>query len=105
MKNITLLYRGSEQGFTIANFHKLCDGQTQTITICENTYGKKFGGYVSIAWNSTGSFIADTTGKQFVFSLCNNHKFTQSTISNSIFCHSSIGPTFGNTTVPDFYIA
>ena len=80
----------------------MCDTQTQTITFCETTYGKKIGGYTPFGWNSGGAYNVDSTGKSFTFSLSNNHKFVQQSIAQSVYCHSSYGPTFGGH---DMYIS
>jgi len=47
-----------------------------------------------MAWKSTANYTQDTSGKQFVFSLSNNHKFVQSTITQSVYCNVGNGPTF-----------
>ena len=104
IKSVKLLFRGSQNNFSAGSFHTVCNGQGQTITICENTYGKKFGGYTPLAWNSNGAYYTDSTYKSFTFSLSNNHKFvSEASSTNHQYCHSIQGPTFGDG--HDIYIA
>lgn len=103
IKSVKLLFRASQNNFTVANFHNTCNGQGQTITICENTYGKIIGGYTPLAWNSNGAYQVDGTMKSFTFSLTNNHKFVVQGNANHVYGNSSYGPTFSNH--HDFYIA
>ena len=48
-----LLYRGSECGYAAEAFHKRCDNRGPTLTICKSEYGKIFGLYTDIPWEST----------------------------------------------------
>ena len=48
-----MLYRGSECGFSAEAFHKRCDNRGPTLTICKSEYGKVFGLYTDIPWEST----------------------------------------------------
>ena len=97
IKSVKLLFRASQNNFSAGNFHNACNGHGQTITFCENTYGKKFGGYTPLAWNSNGTYYADSTYKSFTFSLSNGHKLvSDASSSNHQYCNSSYGPTFGN---------
>jgi len=68
-KTFSLLWRGSRDGFDVAAFHRLCDGQANTVTVIKNTNGFIFGGFTSIPWSSTGGYKADNTA--FLFSLIN----------------------------------
>ena len=104
IKSVKLLFRASQNNFSAGNFHNACNGHGQTITLCENTYGKKFGGYTPLAWNSNGTYYTDSTYKSFVFSLSNNHKFVpDASSSNHQYCGSGYGPTLGDG--HDIYIA
>ena len=47
-----LIYRGSEDGFTAAVFHKKCDQKGPTLIIIKSDKGKIFGGFTDIDWNS-----------------------------------------------------
>jgi hypothetical protein len=107
-KQWTLLYRGSDHGFNSSNFHSKCDGKSNTITIILTTVGFIFGGLTPITWDSSNSWKTDARGQSFLFSVKNPHNRDFGRIGlqnqqNAIFCHSSHGPTFGNSY--DLYIA
>jgi hypothetical protein len=94
----SLLYRGTRDGFSAANFHSKCDGHKNTLTIIKahgSTY--IFGGFTSIGWDSSGLYKSDPNA--FLFSLTNRDnqpfKMTQIYTTQSIYCQSSYGPTFG----------
>jgi hypothetical protein len=42
---LSLLYRGSRDGFRGADFHAKCDDKGATVTIVKSTEGRIFGGY------------------------------------------------------------
>ena len=97
-KQFKLLYRATRDGFAASAFHAKCDNQPKTLTIVKTDGGYIFGGYTSVAWDSTGVYKADP--KAFLFSLINAHSAPQLMPvqvgdTNSIFCNASNGPTFG----------
>ena len=53
LENISLLYRGSRDGFKASDFHRLCDNKGETLVIIKSTDNYIFGGYTSINWEST----------------------------------------------------
>ena len=109
--NISLLYRGSRDGFKSSIFHSLCDNQGETLVIIKSTDKYIFGGYTSISWNSTkwnGKCGQDNNarrkgeGLEFVFSLKNPHDIPPSKfniqkkwLDHSICCDINLGPIFG----------
>ena len=111
LKNISLLYRGSRDGFKSSDFHRLCDNQGETLVIIKSTDNYIFGGYTSISWNSTkwngkcgSNNNARRKGKglEFIFTLKNPHnippsKFNiqKSWLDHSICCDINLGPIFG----------
>ena len=71
--NFTLLYRGSSDGFRAADFHRKCDGHSNTLTIISPKDSFNiFGGYTSAAWNSTKEWKSDPSA--FIFSLFNKRQ-------------------------------
>jgi len=60
-KSFSLLWRGSRDGFDKEDFHRLCDGKVNTVTVIKNTNGFIFGGFTSIPWSSSGASIADSS--------------------------------------------
>jgi hypothetical protein len=100
-KQWRLLYRGSRDGFCASNFHNNCDGQSNTITIILTNKGFIFGGFSSLAWDSSGQWKADNARKSFVFSIRNPHNITDKKFSlinptHTIGCISYYGPLFGS---------
>jgi hypothetical protein len=63
---LELLYRGSRDGFSGNAFHKKCDGKEGTLTLIK-VKDYVFGGYTSVAWDSTGKWKSDS--EAFIFSL------------------------------------
>jgi hypothetical protein len=102
-KRITLLYRGSRDGFQDSSFHSRCDGKPHTITIIETTKGFIFGGYTPIAWeSSTMAYKADDSLTSFIFTLKNARntsprlfELKSNCKQSAIYCYSHYGPTFG----------
>jgi len=94
-----LLYKATKDGFGAAQFHKLCDGKGETVSVIKSTNGYIFGGYTPRSWNQTGSYEYDATA--FLFSLVNAQKkplkFDQNTVYGqySQLGSASYGPTFG----------
>jgi hypothetical protein len=78
-KHFTLLWRGSRDGFHCWDFHRLCDGRPNTLTVILDTDGNIFGGFTPLEWESrtwkrVGSCDkADTSLKSFIFTLKNPH--------------------------------
>src|SRR2546421_12204947 len=66
-----LLLRGSRDGFTPSDFHRLCDNKGPTITVIkvQNT-GQLVGGYTPAAWHSSAGQYEKAVGT-FIFSLGN----------------------------------
>jgi hypothetical protein len=96
-----LLYRGSRDGFTSSNFHSKYDGQSPTVTIILTTKNFIFGGFTPIAWDSSGSYKADSSQQSFLFSIKDSRNsaprsFPLANSSKAIYCHSLYGPTFGS---------
>ena len=103
-KNITseLLFRTSVDGDNSNNFHNKCNEKGPTITFIKTSVGKRIGGFTMISWDSSGSYKKDLDA--FIFSLDTCQKFVQwRNFGDSIYCHSSYGPTFGDG--HDLYIA
>jgi len=98
--NTTLLYSASRDGFGAASFHIKCDNKGPTIVLIKSTSGHMFGGYSGLPWDSISGYKGSHTS--FLFTLTNPHgipatKYVSKTNdNNSIFCHSTYGPTFGS---------
>jgi hypothetical protein len=106
-QRLQLLYRGSRDGFGANNFHGLCDGHANTISLILSKNKCIFGGFTPLAWSSRGDYAQDPSQKSFVFTLTNPHNlapriFKQKSQDHAIADFSSYGPTFGGGN--DFYV-
>jgi len=94
---LSLLYRGSRDGYTAAAFHRMCDNKGATLTVVKAEGSKNiFGGYFSGSWTSSGSYSSQPA---WIYSLVNATgkplKLLSSGSSNNAYCNSSYGPTWG----------
>ena len=62
-----LLYRGSRDGMTATDFHRMCDGKDNTLSVIKDTNGNVFGGFADKAWGTQSQWIKSE--KSFLFSL------------------------------------
>jgi hypothetical protein len=97
-----LLYRAGRDGDTPADFHRLCDGHPNTLTVIRSTGGWIFGGYTPATWSIQGGSVADPSGESFLFTLVNPRgaepmKFPirQDRTEFAIYCARECGPSFG----------
>ena len=64
----TLLYRGSEHGWTAADFHSRCDNKGPTVSLFKVRDGDCIGGYTKAQWSSSdpdGQFVRDSDAMLF----------------------------------------
>ena len=94
-----LIYQATKDDFTAVTFHKLCDGNPNTVVVIKSDSGNVFGGYAESSWTSTSTYAYDT--RSFIFSLKNKDgkapvKFANNTNNKmSNYGAPSYGPTFG----------
>jgi hypothetical protein len=98
----SLLYRGTRDGFASRDFHSLCDGHSNTLTIFKAKESKFiFGGFTSVSWESSTHLEWKSDAKAFIFSLTNienkplKMKIDSKRHQYAIRCRSEYGPTFG----------
>jgi hypothetical protein len=92
----TLLYRATRDSFNASAFHRLCNGEENTLTIIQTNSNYVFGGYSSEKW--ANGCVSDSSA--FIFSLRRNgisqvYKFLITQPKCAIFGHPNYGPTFG----------
>jgi len=96
----TFLYCASRDGFGASAFHLKCDNKGATVVIIKSSNGFVFGGYSATSWDSMSGYRGNPS--TFLFTLTNPHNIpptrysAKSNDNNSIFCHSTYGPTFGS---------
>jgi hypothetical protein len=103
-QRFSLLWRGSRDGFTAADFHHRCDNHANTLTLILDTKGNIFGGFTPVEWKSGNWHLkADHSLKSFLFTLKNPHNFPARRFglkaqeqTRAISCSSNLGPFFGH---------
>ena len=95
-----LIYRGSRDGFAIADFHRLCDNKESTIVIMRVAGTTELlGGYSPLQWNLDDGYY--NTNKSFIFAL-GDHELNGAIFSSvdngecAIYCEQNAGPVFGH---------
>lgn len=75
--NFKLLYKGTRDGDSYEQFHKICDNQGTTILIIKSKNGQIFGGYTTKSFDKNNkSLILDN--KSFLFNINANKKYSAS---------------------------
>ena len=92
IKEVRLLYRASRDGDS-TQFHKKCDGVTNTVTFVKAKNGRKFGGFANKGWDSSNHYIGDD--KAFLFSYYYYECYFYNSGNNWIYGSSSYGPLWG----------
>jgi hypothetical protein len=101
-KKLSLIYRGSRDGFSAGDFHSKCDGKSPTLTVIKTDHGYIFGGYTQAKWSSNHEAIEDPNAFIFSFRNAMNTQFKSIARSKGgILCHSKLGPCFGNVSTID----
>jgi hypothetical protein len=112
-KQISLLWRGSRDGFQAQEFHRRCDGHANTLTVIFDTNGNIFGGFTPVEWESrvhnygvgddNNCLKADDSLKNFLFTLNNPHNIPTRRFAlkaekkqSALYCNGWCGPRFGD---------
>ena len=90
---LKLIYRrGNDMSFN--TFHKKCDKQGPTITVCKSKE-QKFGGYTNFNWESFNKGKSIYEKGPFIFSISKNKKYNYSNKKyNSVYLYTKHGPDF-----------
>ena len=87
-----LLYKGSRDGDGAADFHSRCDEAEKTLTIVEDNYGNRFGGFTTQDWG--GEYLQKKDDDAFIFSIDKNKIYEVIPEQNAIGCYPNFGPVF-----------
>ena len=87
-----LLYKGSSDGDAAAEFHSRCDDAEKTLTIVEDNYGHRFGGFTTQDWG--GQYMQKIDNEAFIFSIDKNKIYEVISGQNAIGCYPNFGPVF-----------
>jgi hypothetical protein len=103
---LSLLYRGSRDGFGAADFHAKCDDNDATVTIVKSTEGYVFGGYSDQSWES--GYCYKSSSRAFLFSIVNpaglapmKLPLTGKRNNAAVYCYPTCGPAFGGISISD----
>ena len=97
IKQAKVIYRASENDFSVKRFHQNCDGEKNTLTLVKTEFNKIIGGYTPIPWNSTTNTMhPDLRKESFLFSVSLKEKMILFQPQTAIFNSSEFGPTFGS---------
>ena len=94
-RKVALLYKATPEENTRDDFHRKCDNKGATVVLIETSKGRRFGGYTSLSWDTSGTWKNDL--ESFLFSLDNNKKYE--VIANAtykVYSDKNYGPWFGN---------
>lgn len=99
--NVHLLYRASQSKFLAEEFHRKCDGISNTVTIAKTEYGNVIIGFSCFPWSSpkTWEYQVDSKGECFLMSpheALRGRKFTPFKTKFAIGMHRDYGPSFGD---------
>ena len=81
---LSLLYRGSRDGFSGNSFHEKCDNKTPTISFIRSNYNLTFGGFTNATWNYVNGGCKSDHGA-FIFSLTHEEKMLCNKPEHAIF--------------------
>ena len=87
-----LLYKGSTDGDSAADFHSKCDDAEKTLVIVEDNYGNRFGGFTTQDWG--GQYMQKKDDDAFIFSIDKNKTYDIIPGQNAIGCYPNFGPVF-----------
>jgi chaperonin cofactor prefoldin len=93
-KRLSLLWRGTSNGFAASEFHRRCDGHANTLTLILDTDGNSFGGFTPVKWESKqwnrkntdddNTRKEDYSSKSFLFTLKNPHNISAKRFASSL---------------------
>lgn len=102
MKTYALVYRGSRDGFSAADFHTKCDGTADILFVMQSDGGYVAAAYSSAAFTSSGGFVAAAANSCWLNNLespagqLSTTRYFCNYPSASIFDSASAGLTFGS---------
>ena len=93
VKGLKKLYQATIDGGECSIFHKKCDNIPNTLTVIKSAGYRRFGGFTTAEWDTSGKFKDDKNS--FLFSLDRLRIYSYKNNGKAIYCHKDFGPTFG----------
>ena len=100
IKDSIRIYQATEDGPTAADFHRICDGNTNIVVLIKTKDGKKFGGYTSIGFSNFNRSSHDDTA--FIFSIDKREIYPNIRGKNAIDSYYNYGPCFSGDSIKIF---
>ena len=100
IKDSIRIYQATEDGPTAADFHRICDGNTNIVVLIKTKDGKKFGGYTSIGFSNFNRSSHDDTA--FIFSIDKREIYPNIHGKNAIDSFYNYGPCFSGDSIKIF---
>jgi len=93
IKELKKLYQATIDGDGVINFHSKCDNIPNTLVLIKSAGNRRFGGFTTQTWDSSGNYKDDKNA--FLFSLDKQRIYSYKNNGCAIFCGKDYGPTFG----------
>ena len=100
IKDAIHIYQATEDGPTAADFHKICDGNTNIVVLIKTKDGKKFGGYTSVGFSSFNRSYYDDTA--FIFSINKREIYPNIHGKSAVDSFYNLGPCFSGDSIKIF---
>ena len=100
IKNSIRIYQATADGPTAADFHRICDGNTNIVVLIKTKDGKKFGGYTSVGFSNFNRSYHDDTA--FIFSIDKREIYPNIRGKNAIDSYYNYGPCFSGDSIKIF---
>ena len=97
IKNYNLIFKASKDGYKGEDFHKKCDGVSNTLIIILTKNGRRFGGFTDLTWDNGTNYSSKRGGNSFIFSLDYQEiYFKKNGAYGEIYCFYLYGPVFND---------
>ena len=93
IKELKKLYQATIDGDGVINFHSKCDNIPNTLVLFKSAGNRRFGGFTTQTWDSSGNYKDDKNA--FLFSLDKQRIYSYKNNGYAIYCYKDYGPTFG----------
>ena len=93
IKELKKLYQAKIDGDCAINFHSKCDNIPNTLVLIKSAGNRRFGGFTTQTWDSSGKWKDDKNA--FLFSLDKQRIYSYKNNGKAIYCSKDYGPTFG----------
>ena len=86
--DINLLFKGTRDGFGSIDFHRMCDGKSNTICVIKTDQGHTIGGFSPISWDGPLEEAIVQCENSFIFDLGESHDTPIRYVESEAMTHS-----------------